>query len=1036
MNKLIPHILLTISFLLAVSPSMGQKVLVDSLNEKAYQRYRENVVEAKEFAFQALRLAKQQELKPQMVDSYVNLSRCYRVESQWDSAYYILHQAIDLGEKIHFEEGLLNAFNNLGICYFLNREYQSAKEMFRLSISKAESIGDRKGKANAINNLFLIAKNEQKYDSAYLFLNQALAVYRVADDSLGIARVFKNKAFLFDAQEKNDSAIFYNFEALKIQENLELTYQQSGIHNQIGILYTEKEQYKDALFHYRKAEELQEETGDIIGLANTYSYIGSTLKAINKYDEALVYFDKSLELARQSEDPLLIGSALVGLGNWHRDQTEDINVAKSYLKEAVAYLKESESYIITTAFDGLGRVALKQNRLSEAKNWFEKEFNTAQEFEDLTGQIYGAKNLSDIYEKQGKIALALKYLKQYQLLNDSLVNLESIETINQLNIEYETEKKEKDNLILQNDLTESKLATAEQEALRNQILGIAAIVLLLGLGGFIWYRYRQRIRIKEQEMELEQERIRKEQRQKEAEKLRELDALKTRFFTNISHEFRTPLTLILGQNEQVQSALDDPALKNRLEMIGRNGHRLLDLVTQVLDVAKIEAGGMELELSRQNAIPFLKHILYSFEYMAEEKEIDLLFESDLREVDTAFDSKKMERVIFNLLSNAMKFTPTRGTIKMSVQQHAKNLKIEIADSGIGIKSSQVAHIFDRFYQADSSESQAQPGTGIGLSLVKELVELHKGSVLVQSELGKGTSFQISLPIPEDLTIFTASIATSQLSPAALPSKTIADAEAIIAENTEAEEILLIEDNPDIRAFVKEQIISFGYQVHEAADGQAGLEKAKESIPDLIISDIMMPRLDGYGVARGIKEDEKTSHIPLILLTSKASEESKIQGLKLGIDDYLLKPFNSRELEVRIANLIEQRKRLRQRFSTATVIRPNEVSVVPIEQTFIKKVLEIIESNLTNEQFSVEVLSEEIGMSVNNLNRKLKALIDQTAGKLIRSMRLQRAADLLKQKAVSISDVAYDMGFSSPNHFTRSFKNQFGVSPTEYQSQEV
>ncbi|MEL7532430.1 MAG: ATP-binding protein, partial [Bacteroidota bacterium] len=675
-------------------------------------------------------------------------------------------------------------------------------------------------------------------------------------------------------------------------------------------------------------------------------------------------------------------------------------------------------------------------RLTEAKKWFEKELKTAEEYEDLTGQKYGAKYLSQVYERQGNSSLALNYLKQYQTLNDSLVTLESIETINQLNIEYETEKKEKENLILQNDLTQSKLDTAEQEALRNQILGIAAIVLLIGLGGFIWYRYRQRIRIKEQEMELEQERIRKEQRQKEAEKLRELDDMKTRFFTNISHEFRTPLTLILGQNEQVQSSLEDPVLKNRLEMVGRNGHRLLDLVNQVLDVAKIEAGGMELNMGRLDAIPFLKHILYSFESMADEKKINLLFESELSQLDTAFDSKKMERVIFNLLSNAMKFTPAEGSIKMSVQLQAQNLNISIADSGVGIKASQLAHIFDRFYQADSSESQAQPGTGIGLSLVKELVELHQGQIRVESELGQGTSFHIRLPIPEDLDAISATTLANQLNPAALPSKTIANTEAIVAENPEAEQILLIEDNPDIRAFVKEQIISFGYKVHEAENGRIGLERAKEHIPDLIISDIMMPELDGYGVAKGMKEDERTSHIPLILLTSKASEESKIQGLELGIDDYLLKPFNSRELEVRIANLIEQRKRLRERFSTATVIRPNEVSAVPIEQTFIKKVLEIIEANLTNEQFSVEVLSEEVGMSVNNLNRKLKALIDQTAGKLIRSMRLQRAADLLKQKAVNISDIAYDMGFSSPNHFTRSFKKQFGISPSEYQSQEA
>lgn len=570
--------------------------------------------------------------------------------------------------------------------------------------------------------------------------------------------------------------------------------------------------------------------------------------------------------------------------------------------------------------------------------------------------------------------------------------------------------------------------------MRNLLLGIAAVVLLIGFGGFVWYRYRQRIVLKEQALELEQERIRKEQRRKEAEKLKELDAMKTRFFTNISHEFRTPLTLILGQNEQLQAAIEDKKLQNRLTMVGRNGHRLLDLINQVLDVAKLEAGGMHLERSRLNAISYFKHIFFSFESLAEEKGISLSFDSKLDSLDTAFDIKKMERVIFNLLSNAVKFTPEGGQIEMSVLRSSDHLKITISDTGLGINAEQLPYIFDRFYQADSSENQAKPGTGIGLSLVKELVDLHEGQISVKSEVGQGTTFDIRLPLVEDLAQFELKQTETQLSPAALPSNTLAAIEGEAVASEQQAQILLIEDNPDVRAFVREQLLDFGYQVHTAKDGLEGVEIALDLIPDLIISDIMMPRLDGYGVAKALKSDPKSSHIPLILLTSKASEESKIEGLEQGIDDYLLKPFNSRELKVRISNLIEQRKRLRERFSTATVIRPNEVSAVPIEQSFIKGVLEIIEINLTNEQFSVEVLSEEVGMSVNNLNRKLRALIDQTAGKLIRSMRLQRAADLLQQKAISISDVAYDMGFSSPNHFARSFKNQFGVSPSEFVSQ--
>ncbi|MEL6846558.1 MAG: HAMP domain-containing sensor histidine kinase, partial [Bacteroidota bacterium] len=281
-------------------------------------------------------------------------------------------------------------------------------------------------------------------------------------------------------------------------------------------------------------------------------------------------------------------------------------------------------------------------------------------------------------------------------------------------------------------------------------IGIASILMLLAFGGFVWYRYRQRIVLKEKSIELEQERARQEQQRKEAEKLQELDAMKTRFFTNISHEFRTPLTLILGQNEQLQRAVPDPELQNRFQMVDRNGHRLLDLINQVLDVAKLEAGGMQLEPASLNAIPFLKHMLYSFESLAMEQEIRLVFKSDTKQLTTAFDLKKMERILFNLLSNAIKFSKPDSEISMIVKARPEQMIIGVRDTGVGIKSEQLPNIFDRFYQADSSEQQPQPGTGIGLSLVKELVELHDGSIRVESELGIGTTFWLHLPIPADL----------------------------------------------------------------------------------------------------------------------------------------------------------------------------------------------------------------------------------------------------------------------------------------------
>ncbi|MEO0471307.1 MAG: tetratricopeptide repeat protein [Bacteroidota bacterium] len=1015
---------------------LGQLSLADSLNQQAYQEYRKDVSKGKNLAYRALSIAEALKADEQIVDSYVNLSRCFRVETNWDSAYWVLNQAIERGKKANYPLGLMNATNNLAICYLTQGEMDQATPFLKESLQYAQRINNAKGQANAYNNLAIIAEGRESYDSAVFYLHGALAVYRDIKDSAGISRTYLNQAFIFDTQNQHDSAIYYNIQALRIQEANELVSQQANTHILIGGSYYEKDDEPQALEQYKKARDLFEQIGDISGQFLAYSNIGAVLSHMKRDEEARPILEKALRLARQTEDPYSIGSSLINLADLYVEQKEQLELVPDMYREAIPLLEEIESYSLALAYTGFGGYFEVVGQSNQAIQWYQKGLETGKEYENLVSQREALRALSNINERKGNIGQALTFLQEYHDINDSILNLESIEAINQLNIEYESEKKEKENLILQNDLTTAELANAEQKALRNQILALGSLIIFLGLAGFIWYRYRQRIRLKEQEMELEQERARQEQRRKEAEKLRELDAMKTRFFTNISHEFRTPLTLIIGKNEQMQANTADPKLKNGFEMVGRNGHRLLDLVNQVLDVAKLEAGGMELNLARLDAIPFLKHMLYSFESMGQEKGISLAFESELQELDTAFDHKKIERVIFNLLSNAMKFTPAGGVIRMMVKQTGKDLQIAVSDSGVGIKASQLPNIFDRFYQADSSENQPQPGTGIGLSLVKELVELHQGEISVESELNKGTTFIFSLPIPADPSQYAQQDVAPQLSIESLPSKHIAAESNGTATAQKAEKILLVEDNHDVRAFVKEQILSFGYQVHEAVDGVEGLEKAQELIPDLIISDIMMPRLDGYGVAKGLKEDMRTSHIPVVLLTSKASDDSKIAGLELGVDDYLLKPFNAKELEIRIGNLIEQRKRLRERFSSATVIRPNEVSTQSMDQVFLKKVLDTIEENIGEERFGVETLADHAGMSVNNLNLKLKALIDQTAGKLLRSMRLQRACDLLKQKAGTIAEIAYDTGFNSQSNFTRSFKQQFGVSPTVWQKEHA
>ncbi|MFO7614690.1 MAG: two-component regulator propeller domain-containing protein [Bacteroidales bacterium] len=525
----------------------------------------------------------------------------------------------------------------------------------------------------------------------------------------------------------------------------------------------------------------------------------------------------------------------------------------------------------------------------------------------------------------------------------------------------------------------------------------------------------------------------------ETNALRNLDNLKSNFFANISHEFRTPLTLILGQIESVMSSGIDSKEKGKLQVANKNARRLLKLINQLLDLSKLEAGSMELHAAPHNIVSFLKSLYYSFESMAESHKITLNFESEADHLPVVFDPDKMEMIFYNLLSNAFKFTPAGGEIKVSVRIPSPSLaEIRIRDSGTGIPPDRIAHIFDRFYQVDGSSTREHEGTGIGLALTKELVELHKGKITVTSEEGHGTEFILTLPagITEDQKEQWSETDANGL----MPDRSVEYSEAADGAETaysrdqvpgdEREIILIVEDNADVRTYIRE-LLETDYQVVEAVQGEEGISLARRDVPDLIITDVMMPKMDGYQFCKEIRADEKTSHIPVIMLTAKAGLDDKIEGLETGVDDFLTKPFSAKELKARVKNLIYRREQLRKRFSKSTVIRPSEVSSVSVDQAFLEKIVKTIETHFEDEQFSVESLADHVNMSVSQLNRKLNALVDQPAGQLIRSLRLQRAADLLKQNAGNVAEICYMVGFNDQAYFSRAFKKQFGCSPSEY-----
>jgi signal transduction histidine kinase/DNA-binding response OmpR family regulator len=521
----------------------------------------------------------------------------------------------------------------------------------------------------------------------------------------------------------------------------------------------------------------------------------------------------------------------------------------------------------------------------------------------------------------------------------------------------------------------------------------------------------------------------------ESDKLKELDTIKTNFFTNLSHEFRTPLTLILGPLENLLNGKTQGDPSSQYQLMYNHATRLLQLVNQLLDLSSIDAGKMKLEIGKYEVVSFIKGIASSFQHFADEKKISINFTSKSDKLNICFDRDKLQKILSNLLSNAIKFNKENGSVNILLSEKVRKgnsyLQIEVEDNGPGMTSEVQKHIFDRFYKSQGSSTI--DGSGIGLALVKELVELHFGEIEVISALGKGTKFKVTIPSDEEFyekknIILKKAI---QSEDRVIPVVKISETERMKDEfSEEAHLVLIVEDNDDMRQFIKENVQK-NYKVIEASDGEDGLNKALENIPDLIISDVLMPKLNGYEFCSSIKSDERTSHIPVILLTSKAETNSRIKGLETGADDYLIKPFYSAELLLRVKNLIDQRKKLREKYGKEITLEPKDITVTSTDEKFLTRVLEIVEKNVSNENFSAEEFAESVGMSKTHLNRKLNALTDNSANEFIRTYRLKKAARLLKSRSGNISEIAYEVGFSNPSYFAESFKKLFGHSPSEY-----
>ncbi len=565
------------------------------------------------------------------------------------------------------------------------------------------------------------------------------------------------------------------------------------------------------------------------------------------------------------------------------------------------------------------------------------------------------------------------------------------------------------------------------------ILYIALILLA------IWYSHKTVTR-------REKQKYLREQEKKEHQRMHEIDNIKIKFFTNISHEFRTPLTLILTPIERLIKKTKDDEDRSQLVLIQRNGRRLLNLINQLLDFRKLEVQEFKLHADYGNIVAFLKDTAESFSDLAEYRSIKYKFKSCSNQIFTSFDQDKVEKILFNLLSNAFKFTQENGTITVSVNHLQPSnkafinlfdgkdyIEIKVEDSGIGIPFDKQERIFERFFQNESNGTVVNQGSGIGLALTQEYVKVHGGTITVKSEPEKGSVFVVRIPVISQFD----NIAPENNEFEGIEIELQKESREFDEEENHSQPdkplVVLVEDNEDLRFYLKENLKK-NYTIVDTGDGKSAWGKIQELQPTLVVSDIMMPGIDGLQLCEMIKSDPQTSHIPVILLSARANSEQRLEGLQAGADDYIAKPFNYEILELKIKKLIEQRLEFQKTFTKKFEIKPGEINITSLDEKFIQKAIDTVEKHISDTEFTVEKMSRELGLSRGHLYNKIMSLTGKTPVEFIRIMRLKRAAQLLEKSQMTVSEIAFHVGFNDPKYFSKYFKNEFNMLPSKYADQ--
>lgn len=885
------------------------------------------------------------------------------------------------------------------------RHPEQARLVGERALQLAEALADHEGIGRSsilLGNLSFYFSDPYLAEDYYL---RAQAVYEEIGDGQGIFEVLSRLGTIYGRRGDLEQALRQYQIALSGFERLGLAEEQARVLNGLGILHRDHgNRERDALGYYERALSVLEEVGKVRLTVTVLNGMGLLYASLSQYDEAEHVLMRALNTAEEIEAHYEAASTSANIGFVLNEQ--------GLHKRALPFLTRAETsgntlgntLLLVATYDEMGKALMGLGQLDLALYYAIKSLALIHDVSD--NQQYLAQihlTLSQIYEMTGDPTRALAHYREYAVARDSVFSREKTEIIADMQARKEA------------DEVQSTIERLEQ---RSQIQSLRQRLLLVGIGGLmvllalLYYLYRANKR--------------------RTHLLREIDQAKSRLFANISHEFRTPITVILGGLQEMKAgrfgAVPDE-IENQGNAMLRNAERLHHLIDGVMELTRLEAGHLGLQVAPGDLVLTLKRVVEAHTPLAERNRVAIQFTSTNMTCPRIFDPHKISTIVGNLLSNAIKFTPPKGHVHISLKTE-KHVKISITDDGAGISADAQEKIFDRYAQLDLG--MLKGGTGIGLTLAKELVKLHGGRLTVASSPGNGTTFTVDLPLQHATEPLVGNGKAGEgwvgRADGAPRTNGSLDGEESAATSLDQPTLLIIEDNDDVRAFIRRSLEET-HRVLEAENGHIGLHRARVDLPDLVIIDVVLPDINGFEVAERLKSLPETECMPVVMLTARVHESDHVAGYDSGAEAYITKPFSAEILRAAIARLLEERKRLKRQLQ-ARIPSSEETQAATSSPTgFMERARKVVHKNLHDENFGVDTMASFLGMSRHTLNRHMKQESGSSPSSFIRTMRLERARELLLNREGSVSEVAYAVGFKSLSHFTHTFRRHYDELPS-------